>query len=239
MKTAHKVSRFTLIELLVVIAIIAILASLLLPALTAARAKARQAGCANNLRQIALAMNLYLDESDDVFPLNRIDGSTDSQKDGYPVAIAGIYLNAKDPWMGTPLRCPAATKLEFYVDYAGSWGNTVKSTYGCAELLFPTNNATSSNHVRRGAVQKPDGSFMFTDSTAHTIRYWNQYLRIRHQSRVNLNFVDGHVEAFNTDLPEGTGCGASGTANNIRYPLDPALTGTGNKNIWPWYKTWK
>lgn len=51
---------FTLIELLVVIAILAILAALLLPALTAAKASARSARCKSNLRQLGLAVQLYI-----------------------------------------------------------------------------------------------------------------------------------------------------------------------------------
>lgn len=53
---------FTLIELLVVIAVIAILAALLLPALAKAKATAKSAACKNNLRQLGLFLQMYVDD---------------------------------------------------------------------------------------------------------------------------------------------------------------------------------
>src|SRR6266478_4715192 len=59
---------FTLIELLVVIAIIAILAAMLLPALGKAKAKSQDISCRNNLRQLQLCWNLYVDDNNQAMP---------------------------------------------------------------------------------------------------------------------------------------------------------------------------
>lgn len=64
----HKSGGFTLIELLVVIAIIALLAAILFPVFARVRENARRAGCASNLKQLALAFHQYIQDYDERLP---------------------------------------------------------------------------------------------------------------------------------------------------------------------------
>jgi prepilin-type N-terminal cleavage/methylation domain-containing protein/prepilin-type processing-associated H-X9-DG protein len=72
---------FTLIELLAVIAIIAVITALLFPVLAQVREKARAASCQSNLRQIGMALTLYLQDYDQTFPSSTIE----PRPYGYPL----------------------------------------------------------------------------------------------------------------------------------------------------------
>jgi prepilin-type N-terminal cleavage/methylation domain-containing protein len=192
---------FTLIELLVVIAIIAVLASLLLPAFTRAKSKARSTECVNNLRQWALAYRQYADDNTDflprrgqgVKPLVQIDRPED-WFNALPPYLAlpsyqQIFTNGQrlTPGAHSLYVCPAATDP----------GSNHFLPYAMNMNLCPWGSSGNSDATKFSNVVRPTQVVALADALgpySATYPSANPYTPIpRHRGRVNLLFLTGHV----------------------------------------------
>jgi prepilin-type N-terminal cleavage/methylation domain-containing protein len=161
---------FTLVELLVVISIIAILASLLLPALSQAKAKSQSTKCLSNVRQMGLALSMYVGESGGHYPFSVYAPASNAKKSVYWFDALDSYLG-KPGWGTNVFKCPTY-KWSFYE--GGSDGASIGGALGSYAY-----NADGANAVQGPNGMEPGGLSRCISGRPPGDRLLNQQLEIR------------------------------------------------------------
>jgi len=204
-----KSSAFTIIEISVVVGLVCLLLAILLPALASVRSLAHQAQCAANLRQWGQALFAYAGANDMWLPY-RGQGKNPTQTISNP----DDWFNNLPPYLslpsyqqsvnaghlpaigdGTVWNCPAASAAP------NAYGNLF--TYAMNMALSPRSAPQPDNYMKVG----PPGTMVFLADSPGPYCSTIPFLSTpaapalfnpspRHNGKVNIAFLDGHVEAL-------------------------------------------
>lgn len=165
---------FTLVEMLVVIAVLGVLAALLLPALSRGKEAARATACISNLRQIGLALQIYVDNHRNRLPVMRDREADTNSAPTNALPSVDVVLKTELGNLNV-LRCPS--------DRAGVFVQT-GSSYSWNSLL----NGEDADHLKVfGLNFSPHAIPVFFDKEGfHAVRGANK--------AVNYLYADGHIK---------------------------------------------
>ncbi len=194
----YRTSRgFTLVELLTVIAIISVLAALLFPVFATARGKAREISCVSNLRQIGMAIRMYTQDYDELYPwaVDPTDKFTPQIWDGFPEFQAQIpfmpmmheaihdYVKSKQLF-----HCPADTGYTVE-DFTNELLDATPTSYGKFGTSYNYRTEISFRHAGEASFTAPTSLNVMFDAAGK----WHGGL-FRDRSRYNVLHGDGHTK---------------------------------------------
>ena len=192
-----KRKKFSLIELLVVVAIIGILASIILPVLGDARESAIRTDCKSKIKNTTLANLIYADDHDQlIYP------TTTSQIKWNKQLFESNYL--PDGGLKTknhPFKCPKG--VDFQWNYETNYSMNYRLTHNknghtpvslvsnhSSETLFLIDGYNKSNIIWPTHIKGNTG-------ISRVLNASNTMRMARHDGKLNLSFIDGHVESLN------------------------------------------
>ena len=202
-----------MIELLVVIAIIAILAAILFPVFARAREKARQTSCLSNMKQIGLAVNMYVQDYDERYPQKYYgtDASRDNENFGFNFRELLLpYIKNDQVW-----QCPSREPDLRDCHWTGyDWGRGSRAwlgrlhggsyTLNCGRYGRPAGSRDEGVSAVRAAeikdvagtvfVIEADCLFMNPGFTWRDDPYDCDHMEYPHNDGFNATFCDGHAK---------------------------------------------
>ncbi len=194
---------FTLIELLVTIAIIAILAAMLLPAMGAARKKARSAQCQSNLRQLSVTTFLYCQDNNDYLPFAWYD-DTDPEDNNFLSLLTPVLYQAQFDGYGDfeskVFVCPVRANEPLVGP------NPMRISYGMnanTSVAFPDPQTRKLAQVPNPASTLMIADIAYTFNHPSIERFDADQVGYKHDDKAQMSFFDGHG-ALNSLLQTNT-----------------------------------
>lgn len=232
---------FTLVELLVVIAIIGILIGLLLPAVQAAREAARRTECSNNLKQIGLAIHMYLD-THRTLPAGWTAYTQDGRQpmvNGSPGWAWGAVILPYLEQMGL-YQGGINLKLPIYDPANEAAIQTFLTVYRCPSDINSGEKVFEAHKLHEGHHHEEEGDH--DHDHEHPGSEWDEVLLAR--SNYIGCFGTQNVHACD-ELPPGVRCEGNGVLfHNSFLPLAAVTDGTsqtilvGERTVMLGYSTW-